>query len=120
MLASYASDFYAGMAAATVNEAGEGKAYYVGTDLDEAGMDWLADVLVRDSGLDTVETPHDVEVRVRDYDDGRRLVFVLNNGGDTQTVDLPERLSGTSVFDGKRLAGLFDIEPYGLRVIRVR
>ena len=120
VLASYASDFYAGMAAATVNEAGEGKAYYVGTDLDEAGMDWLADVLVRDSGLDTVETPHDVEVRVRDYDDGRRLVFVLNNGGDTQTVDLPERLSGTSVFDGKRLAGLFDIEPYGLRVIRVR
>lgn len=119
VIATYASDFYAGMAAATVNEVGDGKAYYVGTDLDTEGMDWFADVLARDAGLRTVETPDDVEIRVRTYDDGHRLVFVLNNGGETRAVDLPEDLSGTSVLDGGRIAGLFDLEPYGLRVIRL-
>ena len=45
MIGVYAADFYTGMAAVTRNIVGEaerpGEAWYVGTNLDADGLDWL-------------------------------------------------------------------------------
>jgi beta-galactosidase len=80
----YASDFYAGMAAVTRNVVGNaeppGEAWYVGTNLDADGLDWLLGRVLRERGLlNGYSGVSDVEAVARHRDDARYL-FLLNHG----------------------------------------
>jgi beta-galactosidase len=80
----YASDFYAGMAAVTRNVVGDaavpGEAWYVGTNLDAGGLDWLLGRVLRERGLlNGYSGVPDVEAVAR-YRDDVRYLFLLNHG----------------------------------------
>ncbi|MCH9276048.1 beta-galactosidase [Bifidobacterium amazonense] len=87
-------DFYAGTPAVTVNTVGDGETYYVGTPLDEAGMDALVEPIAVAAGLAPITTPDGVEIARRYADDGRTITFVINLTDREQTVDLPNDLAG--------------------------
>jgi beta-galactosidase len=80
----YGSDFYAGMAAVTRNVVGEaempGEAWYVGTNLDAGGLDWLLGRVLRERGLlNGYSGVPGVEAVARHRDDVTYL-FLLNHG----------------------------------------
>ncbi|MEE1296920.1 MAG: beta-galactosidase trimerization domain-containing protein, partial [Bifidobacterium sp.] len=63
-------DFYTGTPAVTVNTVGEGRVWFVGTALDEAGMRAVMDAAVADAGVEAIDTPDGIEVMRRVADDG--------------------------------------------------
>ena len=57
-LATYGGDeFYAGHSALTVNAYGKGKAYFVGTPLDETGMSAFMAPIIKELDLKSLDTP---------------------------------------------------------------
>ncbi|MFT9397326.1 MAG: beta-galactosidase [Bifidobacterium psychraerophilum] len=74
-------DFYAGTPAVSANAYGDGRAYYVGTPLDERGMDMLIKSVIRHAGVESTETPDGVELCRRYGDDGRVFTFTINLTG---------------------------------------
>lgn len=117
-LASYGGgDFYAGSPALTVNDFGRGRAYFVGTPLDEAGMDAFMDPLVDRLGLPAVDTPKDVSLSVRQSDDGTRYAIVINSARSPITADLPLLRGGEDLLAGGRVSGPLDLPPYGVALV---
>jgi beta-galactosidase len=108
-LAHYTNDFYAGDAAITVHGYGEGKAYYLGTRLDEATLGALFIEIAAERGIASplrggVAPPAGVETPVRVSPSGDALLYLLNHGNAEHAVELPEgvfrdALSG-KVFEG--------------------
>ena len=99
-LATYEKDFYAGMPAATRNTYGEGAAYYVGTQMDAAGLAKILDRAVSEVGVKAVipETTG-LEVTCRTSDD-TRYYYVMNFKDEDQI--LPESLAGkTDLISGE-------------------
>jgi beta-galactosidase len=93
-LAHYTDDFYAGDAAITVHEYGAGKAYYLGTRLDEPTLAALFSSIVAKHGIgsplrDGVAPPAGIEVTVRVAPAGEALLYLLNHGDTQQAVTLP-------------------------------
>ncbi|MEN4042851.1 MAG: beta-galactosidase [Anaerolineaceae bacterium] len=87
-LAIYTQDYYAGRAAVTVNRFGAGRVIYVGTLGEAALFDGLAGWILRQAGLQpALNTPPGVEVTAR-YQNGARLLFVLNHTSQAQTIHL--------------------------------
>lgn len=117
-LASYGgSDFYAGSPALTANDFGRGRAYFVGTPLDEAGMDAFMDPIVDNLGLPAVDTPKDVSLSVRRSDDGTRYAIVINSARSPITADLPLLRGGEDLLAGGRVSGPLDLPPYGVALV---
>ncbi|MBQ7916349.1 MAG: beta-galactosidase [Firmicutes bacterium] len=86
-VACYASEYYKGTPAITVNVYGDGKAYYVGTEMTPD----LADRFITEVGaeLSLGETPDGVEITRRMGAD-KAYYFVLNHNGKEQMVNIPE------------------------------
>lgn len=79
VLATYTSDFYAGMPVLTRNRLGDGKAYYMATRPDTAGYTKLVSMLCREQGVRPVlTTPQGVEATLRTNDEYDYL-FLLNH-----------------------------------------
>ena len=117
-LASYGGgDFYAGSPALTVNDFGGGRAYFVGTPLDEAGMDAFMDPIVDGLGLPAVDTPKDVSISIRQSDDGTRYAIVINSARSPITADLPLLKGGEDLLAGGRVSGPLDLPPYGVALV---
>ncbi|WP_309118270.1 beta-galactosidase [Paenibacillus sp.] len=79
-VASFASDYFAGAPAITRRRHGRGLAYYVGTELDRAGVRKLLDAVLTAQGAMpawTVDHP-EVEVSVRS-NGNRRVTFAINH-----------------------------------------
>ena len=114
-LAVYDSDFYAGTPALTVNDFGEGRAWYVAT---QTGQDFLApfykEVLLT-SGVDVAEQPQGVLVSRR-YKDGKTYRFTLNFANAPRTALLPE---GVDLLTGENLAGDVTLPPLGVVIQEV-
>ena len=124
-------EFYAGSPALTVNDYGSGKAYFVGTPLDEAGMDaFMAGVIDR-LGIESYETPIDVSLAIRRSDDGRRFVFLINHAAEARSVRFDaidggdatgkhERFTGgRELLTGGVVGESVDLDPYGVDVIEL-
>lgn len=117
-LASYGgSDFYAGSPALTANDFGGGRAYFVGTPLDEAGMDAFMDPIVDGLGLPAVDTPKDVSISIRQSDDGTRYAIVINSARSPITADLPLLRGGEDLLADGRVSGPLDLPPYGVALV---
>ena len=117
-LASYGGgDFYAGSPALTVNDFGRGRVYFVGTPLDEAGMDAFMDPIIDSLGLPAVDTPKDVSLSIRQSDDGTRYAIVINSAHSPVTTDLPLLRGGEELLGGGRVSGPLDLPPYGVALV---
>ncbi len=92
VLATYGEDFYAGEPAVTVNTFGQGRAYYLATELDKAALGPLMQKLCADKGLSPPlpgGPPPGIEVMPRVSPSGETLLYVLNHNPQSAFVPLP-------------------------------
>ncbi len=111
----YGSDFYAGEPALLKNHFGEGDAYYVCADAEQAFYDDLYRKILAEAGIRsafTGEIPDGVEVTVRKGEEAEYL-FLQNFGRETAMISLPE---GEVLF-GDREGKL---EPLGNIVVKIK
>jgi beta-galactosidase len=116
VLARYGDNWYAGRPVLTKNTFGQGSAYYLASDADDAFLEAMYAALCSARGIEPLASGDgEVEVLQRDAAD-RRLLFVLNHAADARRVDLGQT-SGTDLLTGERAGGALEIEGYGVRVI---
>jgi beta-galactosidase len=116
-LATYAGDFFAGRPAVTRNTHGRGTAYYLGTRLDDAGLDLLLRRVVKEAGVRPVlRTPPGVEATLREAK-GRQFLFLLNHTDRAAQVALGG-YRGRDLITGKAAARTLKLPPLGVAVIQ--
>lgn len=119
-LATYGGgEFYVGHSALTVNTYGKGKAYFVGTPLDETGMSAFMAPIIKELGLKPLDTPEDVSLSVRYGDDGVRYAFLINNSESDKRLCLDELNGGVELLTGHVVDGPVELKPYGVNVIEL-
>ncbi len=102
-LATYTGDYFAGRAAVTVHAHGEGRAYYLGTKLERAGLDRVLDAVCATAKVEPVlVTPEGVEVTLREKD-GAAFLFLLNHRDEAARVKLG-RLRGLDLLSQTNVA----------------
>ncbi|THF80354.1 beta-galactosidase [Cohnella fermenti] len=117
VLAEYASDYYAGAPALTVNELGEGRVFYYGAAYNEAVVGRLLPLLgLRKTAAGLLTAPPEVELAVRRQAAGEACTFALNYSADTVTLRLHR--SAVDLPSGRSLAGDVELEPYGVLVLQ--
>lgn len=86
----YESDFYAGEPCVTANVYGKGRAYYLGSQPDEAFLRTFYESVCDEAGVSPVlHADTGVEVTCRENENGK-FYFVLNHTTDQKKVYLPE------------------------------
>lgn len=117
VIAEYASDYYAGKPALTVNELGQGRVYYYGAAYNEAVVrKLLPELSLRKTASDLVHAPAEVELALRRHPEtGEAFVFALNYSG--QTVTLQLQRGAVDLLSGDALDGNVVLEPYGVLVL---
>ena len=94
-LSTYEKDFYANTPALTVNHYGKGKAYYVGTRLNEAFYKTFLKKCLQEQGVTPImETEQGIEITKR-YKEQNSYLFALNHTDKDKTVQLSEQ--GTDI-----------------------
>lgn len=89
-IADYASEFYAGTPCITRNQYGDGTAFYIGTEPEEALMAQLMDTLLADAGVESLGTSDEgVELAIREKD-GRKWLFAINFNETSAGYEVPE------------------------------
>ncbi len=92
-LGTYGDDFYKGMPAVTRNSFGKGHVYYVGTHMEEAGLDRILDKAAAEAEVESVVSGGEgLEIVCRKTKEGKKLYFVMNFGEQERT--LPACLAG--------------------------
>lgn len=103
-LATYESDFYAGMPCVTVNSFGQGKAYYIGTEPEEAFLQDMMDSICREAGVTgLLSADEGVEITRRVGEKGT-VFFVINNRQTEAGVDFGARCF-TNLLKGGTISG---------------
>nr|WP_255570222.1 beta-galactosidase [Cohnella sp. CFH 77786] len=117
VIAEYASDYYAGKPALTVNELGQGRVYYYGAAYSEAVVRKLLPELgLRKTAEDVVRAPAEVELAVRRHPaTGEAFIFALNYSGQAATLRLQRK--SVDLLSGSSLEGDIELEPYGVLVL---
>lgn len=118
-LATYADDFYAGMPCVTVNDYGKGKAYYIGTEPDEAFLTDLMDHICAEAGVQGLfQADQGVEITRRVSDRGT-VFFVINNLHEEAKVDFgTTRL--TDLLHDTDVTGSITIAPRDVMVLKLQ
>jgi beta-galactosidase len=89
-IARFASDYYANSPALTVNQYGQGRAYYLATHSNNELIAKLMHELCQKSAVSSVlKAPAGIEVTQRVGSDSRSLYFLLNHNNTPKQVDLP-------------------------------
>lgn len=87
---TYGSDFYAGEPCVTVNEYGKGKAYYLGTQPDEAFLKIFVHKVCEETDVHPVlQVEEGIEVTSRTNENGK-FYFVMNHNAAEKQIVLPE------------------------------
>ena len=118
MLATYGADFYAGEPAVTVNQFGQGRAYYLATALDADALAGFLGKLCADKGITppVVGAPAGLEVVPRVSPDGETLLYVLNHNPYPIAVLLPEG-GHMDLLTGRALSGEIELEAHGVLIL---
>ena len=117
-LATYTGDYFAGCPAVTCHQQGKGSAYYVGTRLDDAGLDQLLNRVVKDAKLaPPLQAPAGVEVTLRESKRGEFL-FLLNHNDRATRVPLGRR-RGVNLVTGAKVSAALKLAPLDVAVIQL-
>lgn len=118
VLATYASDYFAGTPALTVNEHGKGKAYYIASRNELNFLRGFYGTLIADLSLartlDT-ELPKGVTAQVR-TDGETKYIFLMNFNDRQERVDLGS--SYTNLLTGETPGKQVTLERYGVMVLK--
>lgn len=111
---TYESDYYEGTPAVTINEYGQGKAYYVAARIDMKSMAKLFRMMLEDAGVAIPSLPVGVELHTRE-NDIHKYSFYLNMTADNKTID---NISGYDLLTDNDITCSLDMKPYSVAVIR--
>ncbi|MBM7345058.1 beta-galactosidase [Pantoea coffeiphila] len=117
-LARYQSDFYAGQPAVTVNEVGDGKAWYIASRNDLTFHRDFYGALIKQLALPRaldVTLPPGVTAHRR-TDGEQSFIFLQNYTAAEHRVTLPAGIGDLT--DGSPLSGVLVLPPWGCRVLR--
>ena len=120
VLASYTTDYFAGAPALTVNEFGEGKAYYVASRNEDRFLRAFYNRLIETIPLSRVvdaELPAGVTAQVR-TDGSLRFLFLMNFNERKEQIIL--HAAYTDVLSGEEVGGEVSLEKFGVRILRIR
>ena len=81
-LFKFDDEFYSDLSAITVNSYEKGEAYYVGIGADDIIMTSIANKILQESNIKTIESPKGVEVVERVLEN-KKYYFVMNHNGKT-------------------------------------
>ncbi len=115
-LGTYESDFYAGMPAVTVHSYGKGKAYYLGTRMEEVDLIHFFAPIWAECGIQATELPEGVEYLTRTAEDGSTFDFYVNYNTTPVTVTLAKE--GTDLLTGESVNGKVEIAPFNAVVVK--
>jgi beta-galactosidase len=118
VLAAYGEDFYAGRPALTVNTYGEGRAYTISSNNDDAFLGDFYGALDADLTLKRAldaPLPHGVTAQLR-TDGERDFVFLMNFNDAPTTVDLGAE-TYTDLLTGAALTGAIALDVYDVKVL---
>lgn len=117
VVAQYGSDFYKGMPVLTVNQFGQGKAWYVASSPDAAFLsDFLANLCADKDIHSLLQTPTGVEVTQRAQQDGTSFLFLLNHNSEDATIELGNRQT-IDLLTGEELTGSIQLSAKGVRIL---
>ena len=107
-LADFQSDFYAGKPAVTRNKFGQGTAYYLGTELDSEGLDWLIDKICLEQKITPLAStlPEKVEILKRSGTT-KDWYFLLNHN--STPVNFQWNRPGLDLISGKSVSQSIDL-----------
>lgn len=116
-VATYESNFYAGTPAVTKNRFGSGITYYIGTDMDEAGIAKVLEMASADAEVKSViSEATELEVTCRKADDCK-FYFVMNFK--EEEIEIPSCLAGnTDILTGKNVEAGEKLKKFDVRIIR--
>jgi beta-galactosidase len=117
VLATFGSDFYAGMPALTRNSFGKGLAYYIASDPDPLLLDRLYGELLQQHGIAApFAAPAGVEIAVRTKND-QPIFFLLNHQASEATVDIGDAVR-LDLLTGEQVSGIVTLDGYGVRILK--
>ncbi len=116
-VATFDSEYYAGLPAVTRHAFGKGEAWYVGTELEPTFYEDLTRLLTRQTGIKPpLEVPPGVEAVDR-YSQERRYTFLLNHQAIAQEWNDP-LLNGVDLLSQSPVAGTIALPPYGVAIVK--
>jgi beta-galactosidase len=117
-LAVYESDYYAGLPAITRHKYGKGLGYYLGTELESAGLDWLLGLVCAEAGIMPVlpHLPAGVEA-LRRSKEGKSWLFLLNHTG--SKVQIPIENAGRDLLTGEAVNNSISMETNSVVVLEL-
>jgi beta-galactosidase len=120
-LAVYTSDFYAGEPAITVNTVGLGRAYYIGTHINDEGLEAILATIALNAGVrpPLVATPHpDIETVERVNPDGSKLTYILNHSERSNNIALAVNQKFKNILTGELVHEAILLGPHGVAVLK--
>ena len=115
VVAQYTQDYYAGKPAITQNIFGKGNAFYVGTELDSTGMDWLLELTCKTAGVQPAIVPAGVELSHRSNGNSSWL-FILNHSAEKVNVSFEGQ--GLDLLTSTQVNGSIELESSGVAIIQ--
>ncbi len=115
VLATFASDYYAGEAAVTCKQYGAGKAYYFAGRVAAEDMHGLFEQILQDAGIETKEL-NGVEYHVRETED-KRYEFYLNYTDEEQVI---EGVEGYELLSEQNVNANLTMAPNAVAVVEIK
>jgi len=115
ILATYAQDYFSGMPAITVNNLGNGKVYYVGSDLDQKFITVMISSFCKEAGANPLlpKPVPNVEVMKRIMG-GKEYLFILNHGEEEVSISI----DGFELISNAQLKGMLILKPYDVAIVK--
>lgn len=118
IIATYEDDYYKGCGALTVNNLGTGKVYHYGSAFNEdTARTFLEKLGVINPYGNIIDIPASAELAVRNKD-GQEYVFILNYLNEEISANIKTELY--EMISKKNVIGDISIEPYGVRVFKLK
>lgn len=118
-LAKYGKDFYSGIPAITKNQFGNGRVYYIGTDVEENGRNRVLDMATEEAEVFSIlgeKTKLEITVRTKE---NSRFYFVINFQTEEQCI--PSCFAGCEdMLTQKTIAENETLKKYDVKLIRIK
>jgi beta-galactosidase len=124
-LAVYGDDFYAGRPALTVNQFGQGKAYYIAARAEQSFQSSFYKQIIKEANIEPAlrtELPHEVTAQIR-TDGVNEFIFLMNFSDQDQVIKLDEHtysdmLTSDDTAGSGAVSASLVLQPYGVRVLK--
>ncbi len=119
VLAEYGTDFYKGMPVLTRHAFGQGEAWYIASDGEEAFIASLLQHLCQQQSIQPVlDTPAGVEAGRR-VKDGQAFLFLLNHNAEAATVELGS-LQTSNMLEDQPVGSSIEVPGNGTIILSVK